>query len=312
MNRFKGILAVAGLAAAFAVGVACSSSSETETPISQNQPGGSISSAATAPINAPAASGIVSVAPSEAVRSSAVGFSSGAPSIAGFPQLQTSNSQAGIWVTGEGTLTMEPDLAVLNIGVETTGETVAEANGDAARAMDAIVSALSDLGIEGVDVQTRSFNIFPMYEYGEVFENGRRTNKQTLVGYRVSNSVSIKIRDLDAVGEVIDEVASAGGDATRINGISFTVEDPKPFMEQLREMAVLDAIAKADQFALLTNVVRGPLVFISESGRGGSVVQNQSFDGRVAFAMAEAAPSTSISGGELELRLSVQVVFGIQ
>ena len=310
MNKFKGFLAVAGIAAAFAVGVACSSGNA-DTPISQNQPNGS-TPATTAPINAPAASGIVPIAPSEVVSSSAIGVRSGVPSFAGVPQFQTSSSQAGIWVTGEGTLTMEPDLAVLNVGVETTGETVAEANGDAARAMDAIISALSDRGIEGTDVQTRSFNIFPMYEYGEVFENGRRVNKQTLVGYRVSNSVSIKIRDLDAVGEVIDDVASAGGDATRINGISFTVEDPKPFMEQLREMAVLDAIAKAEQFAFLTNVVRGPVVFISESGRGGSVVQNQSFDGRVAFAMAEAAPSTSISGGELELRLSVQVVFGIQ
>ena len=300
MNKIKGILAVAGLAAAFAVGVACSNS-DTETPVSQTQPSGSVA-ATTAPINAPASSGIVPHAPSEAVSS----FS------AGVPQLQTSNSQAGIWVTGEGTLTMEPDLAVLNIGVETTGETVGEANGDAARAMDAIVSALRDRGIEGVDVQTRSFNIFPMYEYGEVFENGRRINKQTLVGYRVSNSVSVKIRELEAVGNVIDEVASAGGDATRINGISFTVEDPKPFMEQLREMAVIDAIAKADQFAFLTNVVRGSLVFISESGRGGSVVQNQSFDGHIAFAEAAPAPSTSISGGELELQLSVQVVFGIQ
>ena len=300
MNKIKGILAVAGLAAAFAVGVACSNS-DTETPVSQTQPSGSVA-ATTAPINAPASSGIVPHAPSEAVSS----FS------AGVPQLQTSNSQAGIWVTGEGTLTMEPDLAVLNIGVETTGETVGEANGDAARAMDAIVSALRDRGIEGVDVQTRSFNIFPMYEYGEVFENGRRINKQTLVGYRVSNSVIVQIRELEAVGNVIDEVASAGGDATRINGISFTVEDPKPFMEQLREMAVIDAIAKADQFAFLTNVVRGSLVFISESGRGGSVVQNQSFDGRIAFAEAAPAPSTSISGGELELQLSVQVVFGIQ
>ena len=310
MNKIKGILAVAGLAAAFAVGVACSST-DTETPISQTQPSGSVA-ATTAPINAPAASGIVPRAPSEAVSSFSAGIPSGVPSFAGVPQLQTSNSQAGIWVTGEGTITMEPDLAVLNIGVETTGETVGEANGDAARAMDAIVTALGDLGIEGVDVQTRSFNIFPMYEYGEVFENGRRINKQTLVGYRVSNSASIKIRNLEAVGEVIDKVASAGGDATRINGISFTVEDPKPFMEQLREMAVIDAIAKADQFAFLTNVVRGSLVFISESGRGGSVVQNQDFGLRMAFAEAAPAPSTSISGGELELRLSVQVVFGIQ
>ncbi len=103
---------------------------------------------------------------------------------------------------------------------------------------------------------------------------------------------------------------TAGGDVVRINGISFTVEDPKPFMTELREAAVRDALTKAQQFADLTSVSLGRLVFIGESAGSSPVIRQ--FDGRV-FAEAAAAPvaSTSISGGELELRMTVQAVFDI-
>ena len=101
--------------------------------------------------------------------------------------------------------------------------------------MDAIVAALKAQGVEDRDIQTRFFNISPRYEYQEVLEEGFRRGKQVLVGYVVNNSASVKIRDLDSVGRVIDEVADAGGDVTRINGISFTVDDTKPFMVTLRE-----------------------------------------------------------------------------
>ena len=219
--------------------------------------------------------------------------------------------QAGIWVTGEATITMEPDLAVLNIGVETTAKTVKQAREEAATAMAAVVDALKARGVEDRDIQTRSFNIFPQYEFEEIIKNGRRTGHQVLVGYRVSNSAAVNLRDLDGVGVIIDEVADAGGDAIRINGISFTVEDPKPLTVDLREQAVADALAKADQFASLTGVVLGKLVFISEAGGRAPVVSDFGARGLALEAAAPLAP-TSISGGELELRMSVQAVFEIR
>ena len=224
--------------------------------------------------------------------------------------LQTDTTQAGIWVTGEGTITLEPDLALVNIGVETEARTVVEARDEAANAMDAIVNAVKARGLQDRDIQTRSFNIYPMYDYVEVTELGRRTSKRVLVGYRVSNSAIIKVRDLTVVGDIIDDVATAGGDATRIDGVSFTVEDPRPYMVDLRAAAVGDALAKAQHFATLTGVTVGHLVYISETGGGQAVVQNFGMEKGLA-APAPAAP-TSISGGELELRLSVQAVFDIQ
>ena len=126
----------------------------------------------------------------------------------------------------------------------------------------------------------------------------------------VNNTARVKIRDLDSVGVIIDDVADAGGNATRINGISFTVEDPSPFMTGLREAAVNDAIAKATHFASLTGTAVGQLLYIAEGGGSRPVVQ-QDFGAERAIALA-AAPPTSISGGELGLRMSVQAVFGIQ
>ena len=216
--------------------------------------------------------------------------------------------EGGIRVSGEGSITMAPDLAMLNIGVEATAPTVSEARQEAAMAMNAIVDALHSRDIEDKDIRTRFFNISPRYDFQEVLEGGIRSRKQVLVGYMVSNSASIKIRDLDAVGAIVDDVAEAGGNATRINGISFTVEDPSPFMVSLREEAVMDALARAQQFADLTGVTLGRLVLISESGRGAPVIGPVME--RAMFAQAAPAP-TQISGGELELRMTVQAVFDI-
>ena len=217
------------------------------------------------------------------------------------PVVQVAGGQTGIWVTGQGSVALEPDLALLNIGVETMAATVSEARDQAARAMAAIQEAVRARGVADVDVQTRSFNIYPQYDYTE--------RARVLSGYMVSNAATIKIRDLDSVGPIIDDVANAGGNATRIHGISFSVEDTKPFMVDLREAAVGDALAKAQQFASLTGVAVGQLVFISELGGGAPIVQ--AFAEERAFAMAVPAPS-SVSGGELELTLNVQAVFAIQ
>jgi uncharacterized protein YggE len=218
------------------------------------------------------------------------------------------SQQAGIWVTGLGKVTLDPDLALLSLGVEVRADTVEAARAEAAAAMTGIIEALKARGIADEDIQTRFFNISPEYTYQEVYEDGRRYNKQVLTGYRVSNNVTAKIRDLDIVGATIDEVVQGGGDATRINSIRFTVEDASAASVQARERAVLDALAKADQFATLTGVARGSLLFITESG--GSIPVARNFDGMEAAAFADSVV-TPISAGELELQVSVQLVFAI-
>ena len=333
MLRVKGIVAIVGISALLVLGVACSNGEAATTPVKAadaEAPALAQSEQAVAPTAvvqaqpavAPVAPVQTSVRPVASVSEPAVKspVASSVPAVVDVSRsggvyapalLQAANSQAGIWVTGQGSISLEPDLVLLNVGVETMGDTVATARGDAATAMDAIIQAVKAHGLSDRDIQTRSFNIWPRYEYPEVTISGTRTRQQVLVGYTVSNTAAIKIRDMSTVGEIIDNVADAGGNATRINGINFTIEDPKSFMDQLREEAVKDAIAKAEQFAGLTGVSVGSLVFISEVGGASPVVRD--FARAEGFALAQAAPApTSVSGGELELSLNVQVVFAIQ
>ena len=290
---------VVGLAVLLAtVAVACGNGDDSDETGAASSPAGTVASPAAGAPGAAAQIASVTGGPSPAQVTLARAAANG-------------SSQSGIWVTGQSSVTLEPDLALLNIGVETFASTVAQARGDAATAMDAIVAVLRDRNVEDKDIQTRSFSISPQYEFTEALQGGVRTQKRVLVGYRVSNSAAIKIRDLDAVGPIIDDVASAGGDATRINGISFTVDDTEPFEDQLREGAVRDALAKAQQFADLTGVSLGRLVFITESGGGTPVVRDFAVD-TFALRAEAAAPPTSIGGGELELRMTVQAVFSIQ
>ena len=210
--------------------------------------------------------------------------------------------QSGISVSGEGSIDLVPDLALLNVGVETMAESVSQAREEAAQAMDAVIAAVKAQGMEDKDIQTRAFNIWPQYEY--------QNNSRSLVGYTVSNSATVKIRNIDNAGPIIDDVANAGGNATRIDGIRFTVEDPKPHMAALREAAFQDAMSKAEHLATLAGVELGPLTFVTESN-GVPVVREAAFE-TAALAAPLVAPSTSISGGELQLSMYVQAVFDIR
>ena len=216
----------------------------------------------------------------------------------------------GIWVSGEGTISVAPDLAMLDFGVETRARSVSEANSQASTAMDAVIEALKARGVKDEDIQTSRFSIYPRYDYIEEEKDGIRSSREVLVGYRVRNSATVKLRDLDVVGEVIDEVVTAGGDNVRISDISFTLEDPKPKMAELREMAVADAKAKAEHLAELSGVSVGRLIYISEGASAPSVrgFAERGYD--FAYAMPAAA-APSVSGGEVTLSLSVQTGFAI-
>lgn len=128
--------------------------------------------------------------------------------------------------------------------------------------------------------------------------------ESVLLGYEVNNQLNVKIRDLDAIGRVIDTVTEAAGNLIRFQGISFTIEDDQALKDQARAAAVEDLMDKAAQTATLAGVELGELVYITESG--GSV-SPQSFRGAIAFAEAV----TPIQTGELQVRVSLQAAFDI-
>ena len=212
-----------------------------------------------------------------------------------------STQNTGIWVSGEGSVTVVPDVAVLSLGVEADAATVAAAQNQAALSMNAVIGVLNESGVAEADIQTQRFSIAPIRQWD------RDKEEEIILGYRVTNLVSVKIRDIATTGSVIDAVATAGGDNARVNSISFTVDDPAAFKDEARQLAMQDAKGKAGQLAEAAGVRLGAPIYINESGGFRPVVIESAMP-----ALAAPAPTTSISAGELEIRLSVQVVYAIR
>ena len=220
----------------------------------------------------------------------------GGPQVISVPAQQNT----GIWVTSQGETTAVPDVAILSLGVEAKGDTVAEAQSQAAVAMDKVMQALQDNGIDKKDIQTQQYSIYPITQWVE------DEKKEEIIGYRVTNIVVTKIRKVDKAGAVIDAVAQAGGDYIRIQGISFTVDDPTPYYEEARTKAVKDAENKAKQFANLTGVKLGKPTYISEGA-----VYLPSVNKAYERAVSLPATETPISPGELKITTNVQIVYAI-
>ena len=214
-------------------------------------------------------------------------------------------SDSGINVTGVGSTDAKPDLSIVNVGVETRGETVASARAQAASSMSKVLTSLKKNDVDAKDVQTSNFSIYPEYVYEDV--PGKRYSVQKLIGYRVSNAVTVKVRDLDRLGEIIDDAASAGGNDIRINGISFTIDDTKTLEDEARELAVLDATRKADQITLTTGTSRGRIIYITDNSSHNA---GSNFS-RMEMSMLSDYASTPISSGELTITVTVNALFAI-
>ena len=212
-----------------------------------------------------------------------------------------SQQQVGIWVNGEGKVTAAPDTVLLTLGIEAESKTVAQAQQQAATAMNGVMQALKGGGVADKDIQTQRFSIYPVRKW---IEDERR---EVTTGYRVSNMVLVKIRDIDKAGSVIDAVAQAGGDMTRVNDIGFTVDDPTPYYKEARDKAVADAMDKAKQIAGGAGVKLGDLIYVSEGASyTPQVVRNVYME-----AAKDAMAPTPVSAGEMEFQLTVQMVYEI-
>ncbi len=216
--------------------------------------------------------------------------------------------QQGLWVSAEGKVTAVPDIAILNLGVEAQETTVAEAQAAATEAMDKVVQALKDQGIDDKDIQTQYFNITNVTRWVEQFQN---EGKEEVIGYRVTNTVTAKVREVEKAGDVIDAVVAAGGDLIRINNIGFTIDDPRPYYEQARDEAVEYAAAKAEQLADKAGINLGKVTYMTESNYfPGPIYRNYSIADS-ALGVPAPAIDTAISAGELEITTVIQMAYAI-
>jgi len=217
-------------------------------------------------------------------------------------RVNLSSQQEGLWASGSGKVSVVPDIAVLRLGIEAQEASVAEAQSQAAGAMEAVMAVLADSGVAEKDIQTQYLNIQRVTRWDD------NKRQEVVIGYRVTNMVSARIRDMDGVGAIVDAVAAAGGDLTRIDGISFSVEDPSNYHDEAREKAMADARAKAEQLAELAGVKLGRPIYISESAYIPSPVYRQPMYEQ---AVGAPMPETAISPGEMEISLNVQLIYAI-
>ena len=227
------------------------------------------------------------------------------------PPAQTSSlggsgsQTSGIWVGGTGTVTVTPDIAVLQVGVEAQEKTVAEAQAATAAAMDRVMAALTGNGIEEKDIQTQRFRI------DQRTSRDSFSDTETITGYRITNTVTAKIRDIDKTGSIVDAAVKAGGDLVRIDGLSFTVEDPTAYYDEAREKATADAKDKAEKLADQNGVKLGEPTYIAEN------IYTSSHYGGISYGLEAPVPApvviqTPVSPGETEITLTVTVAYAIR
>jgi uncharacterized protein len=209
-------------------------------------------------------------------------------------------ANTGISVVGQGIVLADPNVARITLGSEVFNQSLAQAEAEAARQMDAVISKLKASGIADSDIRTTAFNINPQYD------QGNQNNQPTLRGYQVQNLVEVRTTNVAGLGALLDDAVSSG--ATRVFGISFESDNMEALKNQARDQAMTNARAKADQLARDAGVALGRPITIEESDTGG-VTPVRQFDAAPAAAQAV---STPIQPGQLRVSTNVHVVWSIQ
>lgn len=202
----------------------------------------------------------------------------------------------GVLSTGEGTVKVRPDLAVVSIGVTVQALTAAEAQSQVAERIAKILERAKQLGIAAKDIANAGWRVEPQYAYGE----GRAPR---LTGFQATQQLSLNVRQVDGVGKVLDALVADG--ATNAS-VRFTLEDPKQAQAEARRLAVEDARAKADAMARAAGVRLGKAVSLSEVSLGGPIFRERDF-----AAPMPAKAVTEIPVSDLDVVVRVQVQFAI-
>ncbi len=204
-----------------------------------------------------------------------------------------------IVVNGAGEATRAPDVAYLTLGVEADGATASEALRKNSAQMEATIKTLRDAGVDKKDIQTANLSVGARYDYSQEGKAPR------LIGYQATNTVSVKLRNLEKAGGVIDKAVASG--SNRLDSISFGFADPKPLLNDARRAAVADARERAALYADAAGVKLGSVLQISDSfsQNPGPIPVMMRAD----MAEAKAVP---IAAGEQSIGASVTIVYAIE
>jgi uncharacterized protein len=225
----------------------------------------------------------------------ALAASSPAP---GLERLIDISNDRWVEVSGEGSVSAAPDFARATLGATTTGKTAGEAMAANAKAANALVSLIKAEGVAPADIQTSSISISPMFSQTPPAQ----ASSPAIVGYSVSDSVTVIIRDIPRLGALLDKAVAAG--ANSVYGIGFGHNDPSALLDKARPLAVADARRKAEIYASAAGARIGRLMVLTEEVQPQRAV---AFAAR-AYVPGGAAP-TPIEAGEDKLTVTITARF---
>ena len=214
------------------------------------------------------------------------------------------NEQDRFSVVGSGTVYAKADIANLEVGLKTGAQkTAAEATASSTNKMNDIVTALKTLGIEDKDMQTSDYSLNPVYNY-------TNDKGQVLVGYEVTQNLTLKIRDLTKIGDVIAKTTEKG--ANQIGNISFTIDDEFALKNQARELAIQKAKEKAVLIAAQSGMKLGEVKSVVESSDPTPIMYNYTNVKLDASSAAAPVASPSIQTGQNEIKVDVTLVYEVK
>jgi hypothetical protein len=195
---------------------------------------------------------------------------------------------------------LPPDTASLTVGVDVTRPSLMEAQAEATSQATAIIEAAKATGIADEDIQTVNFSVWVMRNYDD------SGNQAGIQGYQVSNQVSLTIRDIDAISELLEAVVAAG--ANNIYGITFFIDDTTEAAKEARKLAMADARDKAAQLAEAEGLSLGRVLAISE---GVATPMPFLYGGMEARASGQGAGGAPIEIGSSQVTVDVQVTYAL-
>ena len=198
---------------------------------------------------------------------------------------------ATITVVGMGEISAKPDMAEINVGVISQADSASRALNKNNQIMEQLFQVLVKQGILNKDIQTQNFNVSPQY----------RNEPRQLIGYQVANQVTIKIRQLDKLGNVLDNLVSVG--ANTVNNIRFAVADSEAILDAARRKAMDDARRKAELYAQSAHLKLGNILQVYEQ------FANPPNPIQPLTALSRTLSAVPIASGELNFRTQVTVVY---
>ena len=205
--------------------------------------------------------------------------------------------KTGITVIGVGEVDVAPDTVIVDLAIAPRAATVADGSSIAATKTRELIETLTGGGVSPDDIRTSRYSISPEYDY--------RDGEQRLLGYRVTNSLRLRIRDIDSAGEIIDASTAVGGDDLMVTNVGHEVSEDTGSRDNAREAAWGQALAKARDLARLSGTNLGSALSIVELPEGGGSAP-------VARMAALAADTTPIAPGASTIRVTLEVRFALE